>query len=87
MAKTITITLTPEEADAVDCILGHALDQAHDTMERDYLQMLVDGGNDDFDPTEEREGALEETVNVVLSKMIEAGKEYPDNTPAGEPGP
>ena len=87
MAKTVTITLTPEEADAVDCILGHALDQAHDTIERDYLQFLVDGGKDNFAPSEEREGELEGILNVILSAIYEAAKEYPDNTPAGEPGP
>jgi len=67
-----TITLTAEEADAIDCVLGHALDQAHDTMERDYLQMLVDGGADEFAPTEEREGELEEIINRVLKKLIDA---------------
>lgn len=71
--EPIQIILTPEEVDALDCILGHALDQAHDTFERDYLQFLVDGGNVNFEPTEEREGQLEEIVNGVLKRL---GSQY-----------
>lgn len=74
MAKPVTLNLSAEEADAVESILGHALDQAHDTMERDYLQYLVDGGLDVFEPNEDREAELEETVLAVQKRIVEGWK-------------
>ena len=68
------IYLTPEEEDAVDSILGHALEQSHDTIEGDYLQYLIDGGRDDFAPTLEREGELEVILLGLLKRIA--------NTPA-----
>ena len=64
----VTVTYSLAEWTAVSAVLGHALDQSHDTIEGDYLQFLVDGSNETFEPTLERDRELGETLLAVLTR-------------------
>lgn len=60
-----TVTLTDEQAAVAAAVLNHALEQAHDSPERDYLQFLLTD-EPDTGYTDAREHALEELVGSIL---------------------
>lgn len=60
------LVLTEEERLAVAALLGHALDVAHEDVERDYLQRVCAS---DEEATEEREDELEALLGGVLDRL------------------
>lgn len=59
------VYFTSAQLTAVAAVLGHALDQAHDDAERDYLQNIVDASA----VGEEREAELERLLGGVLDLL------------------
>jgi nitric oxide reductase large subunit len=63
----MTLVLSDKEVLAVGSLLGHALDIAHEDVERDYLQRSIDGEYDAA--TETREAELETILRGVLDRL------------------